>query len=340
MRFARLAPLVLLGCGGDVQRVRVTANTDSVVVDGADAYSIVFETNPTCTASEAFTCGSVRRWNRARGDSVVLARVNGIGGWLAIDADAVYFTTSTGWNTGEAEQGPTDRTTATIARVPKTGGAVTTLATLPHASVSGLVVRGGRVLFLAGSVGQGSASGLWAVPTDGGDVSVVAPAVGDAALVADDTAIYWANRASGNPEGFSIFSLPLAAGGTPKVFATGGEGWVEAMALDADTLWVSNHGAIPTSPGADPTGGTVTAYTRAYGTPRTIASGLNTAGALAVDDTRVVYVVKGEVRASPKTGNAASVTLIESFDGSSVAADGAGVCVAATYDAQVACIPR
>jgi hypothetical protein len=196
------------------------------------------------------------------------------------------------------------------------------------------------------------------VPAGGGDAIGLAPPRGDepGTLVADERAVYWTQRTghdgTDGTEGFTIFTLPLPAapGAKPAVFAEGHEGWVVGMALDAASVWITNHGPVPVDPHGEPSGGTVTAYPRGGGSPRTVASGITAIGGVAVDDARVLFfdegtlwidgiTQKGALRAVPKAGGA-STTLRATFDASGVAADDAGVCASAVLVSGVACVPR
>jgi hypothetical protein len=113
------------------------------------------------------------------------------------------------------------------------------------------------------------------------------------------------------------------------------------MALDATTLFAITN---------DISSGSLVAWDRKGGAPRTLASDVRGGGTVAVDDERVMWTTwgtdtphpgseLGELRAMPKSGGP-SISLIGSFDAASLAADANGVCANDTFVPRVACLAR
>lgn len=336
-------PLAFAGCG-EVDPAPPEDTSGTVILDGAQAFAVTFD-SPACDFPD-WPCGAVRRFERAGGASTVIARAKGINDALAIDDGYVYFVSTTG--TVFNEGGPTDESNVvtTLARVPKVGGATSVIATLPHAAVSGLVVQGKTVYFTTRGVGPApTTSSLWSVPANGGAISVLATTTGGSVtqLVADNASLYWALRlGDGGRDHFVIRKTPLGGEKDPTIFARG-DGWLEGMTLDATALYVTNHGFEATE-------GSVTAFSLAAGTPRTLATGLRNVGAIAVDDARVAWVMwesaapaagsqKGELRAVAK-GGGPQTTALTSIVAASISADSSGLCASVLFSPKVVCVAR
>jgi hypothetical protein len=259
--------LALQACGAAEDTPKPTDTSGAVALDGDHAFSVTFDAGP-CPALD---CGAVRRFDRATGLSTILARVDGIGGNLALDEDSVYFVSTTGPLFAEGGPSDTTGTVTTIGRVAKVGGPSTVIATLPHSAVQGLVVRGGSVIFtVSGRRCIRSIAELVERAEGGGAIAVLGTTTTTTTnsgavtqVVADDAFVYWALRSYGEKDAFLIRRTPLSGETEPMIFARG-DGWLVGMALDDSGLYVTNHGARSTDATSfDATDGSVIAISLA-----------------------------------------------------------------------------
>jgi len=153
---------------------------------------------------------------------------------MAIDSTSVYWTTCG------------DPTGGLVRKAPKSGGAVTTLASGDR--LSGVTVDETSVYWIAGTP-DASSGAVMKAPLDGGAATTLAVRAGAPAHIAvDDTSVYWTELLTG-----AVMKVPLT-GGTPIVVATTRAPW--AIAVDAtDVYWLSRADGVMKAP---KTGGAAT----------------------------------------------------------------------------------
>ena len=159
--------------------------------------------------------GSVQSMPKAGGAVQTLGtEVNGVTWGVAIDASYFYFAA-------------TASLSATISRVPLSGGPVTDLVTVA-ADVTAIAVDAANVYFVDGDA-------LSSVPVAGGTSSVIANGFsGTMALKADSGNVYASISLGNGPTG-SVVRIPVT-GGPPTVLA--GSQWIPSgLALDATCVY-------------------------------------------------------------------------------------------------------
>ena len=146
---------------------------------------------------------------------------------VAIDDSYFYFaTTSSSFS-------------STISRIPQSGGAVTTLATVTT-NVTLLATDGTNVYFIDGDY-------LSAVPAAGGPVSVLASGYTGTSMLKVDSGNLYAAMSQGNGPNGSILRVPVA-GGRPTLLASAQWDPFD-IALDANFIYWTTF-ASQTGPGA------------------------------------------------------------------------------------------
>lgn len=139
---------------------------------------------------------------------------------MAIDSTSVYWTTCG------------DPTGGLVRKAPKSGGAVTTLASGDR--LSGVTVDETSVYWIAGTP-DASSGAVMKAPLDGGAATTLAVRAGAPAHIAvDDTSVYWTELLTG-----AVMKVPLT-GGTPIVVATTRAPW--AIAVDATSAYLLVNG--------------------------------------------------------------------------------------------------
>jgi hypothetical protein len=250
-------------CGGAVVLLTETPNYPCrVVVDSTRAY---------WTTMSSDGMGGLRSVPLAGGTPTTLQTgSNGTG--LVLDAAFVYW----------IDHGQR------VLRVPKSGGAVTTVASGPFPWDT--VALGGGDIVWTNQPTMGWS--VTALPLAGGSVLTLASAstggVGTmAGLVVDDTRAYWTAFGPGYGAPGTIASVPLE-GGPPTPLYTGNP---TSLTADATDLYWTEPGDTRSA---------IRRVSKSGGTPSTVVSGLDDPSAIAVDDTRVYWLDLSNVMAAPK----------------------------------------
>ena len=256
---------------------------------------------------------------------------------MAIDATSVYWT-----DCG-------DPTGGTVQKVPKTGGAIVTLAS--GDVLSGITVEGSNVYWVARTADESGA--IKTVPVAGGTPMVVAAQSGAPShIVADASYVYW-----GELNGGGVMKAPLG-GGAVTMVAPATLAFQIALG-DTAVFWMDAPGLMtaPKTGGAPmslapafgpplPTGGiAVDATTVYFSTGRPNAAGIsdvpidggavspvastpasNGSGPVAIDATRVYWAdMSGAVYAAPLSGGTATLLAIGQDNVDAIAVDDSAV---------------
>jgi hypothetical protein len=203
---------------------------------------------------------------------------------LAVDEQGIYWT-----NSGEN----------TVVSMPLAGGSTALLA--EAGNPLGIVVRSGVVYFTNTYDKLSNDEQIVRVPLPGGPATVIAATLGAGMLAADDTRVYWTDRASA-----AVWSAPLGGGdATPLA-----EGIVEPteIEVDGDAAYVTALEATFRIP-------------LAGGAPEVLVWGAGRG--LAMDATHIyVGAADGRVLGVPKTGGPALALSRTALYPSDIAVDG------------------
>lgn len=225
---------------------------------------------------------------------------------LAVDEGAVYWTTDEGDGTGN------------VVRRAKTSGArIETLAEAQRGPAS-IVVSGTRVAWIDTAR---DAPDVRATATTGGPVDVLTPAEAPVALASSESGLFLLDRG----ESSIVAKVPDAPGRLSIVSYVGD---ARALAADATSLFYAGVAIEQVSLGGS--------------FPARVSTACATPEALVVDASRVYFTCRdGTVRAAPKGGDGATVTLLERAGAggslAGLAVDGASVYVS---DAQAGVVLR
>jgi hypothetical protein len=224
------------------------------------------------------------------------------GNAIAVDSTSVYWTTVN----------PRGGAGGSVMKVPRCGGASTTLASITYAgdiiNALALAVDSTNVYWGTHDEAQGAPGDQVMATPIGGGVSIPI-AAGDAlTLVADATSVYWTDTQQG------VFKVPLA-GGTPFQLASSRGQGVGVLAVDGThAYWAQAILGIRSAPldGGEPT--TLV--------PGTMVSGSGVARMLVAGD-RLYWVEVGPAGGilSVPTGGGAPVVLVAETDIASLALD-------------------
>jgi hypothetical protein len=172
--------------------------------------------------------GAVQSMPKSGGTVTMLGAAPTGEAWgVAIDATYFYFAASP------------STLSATISRVPQSGGPVVTLAML-ETNVNVLATDAANVYFVSGDH-------LSAVPVAGGAVSVLASGFSGTTSLKVDSGNVYASVSGGNGPSGSILRVPVK-GGTPVAIASAQWGAYD-VAVDATYVYWTNFGG-PTGTGA------------------------------------------------------------------------------------------
>jgi hypothetical protein len=304
-------PDATVDAGSDVQVTPGDASPEAQGCSGTlcgDASCVDTSTDP----ANCGGCGVVCQGTCAVGRcQVTLFVENDVPNSVAIDANNVYWT-DTGNNA--------------VLKVAKTGGPVTTLASVSGYVGAPIAVDATRVYYLAGA-----ANAVMGVPIAGGSPVTISSHYADT-FVSDGANLYWASKTScpgdGGPCDGVVASQPLD-GGAQVTLATGTFTPV-SLAVDGTSVYVASQGTSPTF--GD---GAILKVPLDGGAPATLASAQIDPTTLVVDAANVYWtngalgtnsmVVGGSVVQVPIAGGSPTTLASNLPEPSGICVDGTNV---------------